>query len=518
MGLVEDKINALLEREAEIQQMGGDVAVKKHHDKGKLTARERLDILFDSGTFREIDAFVTHRCVNFGMEDINIPADGVVTGHGMINGRPAFAYSQESTSKTAGSLGEMHAKKICKVMDMALKAGVPLIGLNDSSGARIQEGVDALSGYGQIFYRNSISSGVIPQISAIMGATAGGAVYSPAMTDFIFMVKNTSYMFITGPQVIKSVTGEEISFEELGGAMTHNERSGVAHFACENDEDALNQIKCLLSYIPLNNMEDPPVIDTKDQADRISPKLNTIIPNDPNQPYNMKEVIQEIVDNGDFFEPHQYFAQNIIVCFARLNGRSVGIIANQPAIQAGCLDINASDKATRFIRFCDAFNVPLLTIADVPGYLPGKDQEWGGIIRHGAKLLWCYSEATVPKMLLVTRKDYGGSYLAMSSKDLGADMAVAWPTAEIAVMGAQGAANIIHRKTIKAADDPKKMRAEKIKEYENLFSNPYCAASRGYIDAVIEPSQTRSRLIESLELLCNKREIRPPKKHGNIPM
>jgi acetyl-CoA carboxylase carboxyltransferase component len=518
MGLVEDKINALLEREAEIQRMGGDAAIKKHHDKGKLTARERLDILFDSGTFREIDAFVTHRCVNFGMEDVKIPADGVVTGHGMINGRPAFAYSQESTSKTAGSLGEMHAKKICKVMDMALKAGVPLIGLNDSSGARIQEGVDALSGYGQIFYRNSISSGVIPQISAIMGATAGGAVYSPAMTDFIFMVKNTSYMFITGPQVIKSVTGEEVSFEELGGAMTHNERSGVAHFACENDEDALNQIKKLLSYIPINNMEDPPVIDTTDRSDRICPSLNTIIPDDPNQPYDMKQVIQEIVDDGQFFEPHQYFAKNMIVCFARLNGRSVGIIANQPSVQAGCLDIDASDKATRFIRFCDSFNVPLLTIADVPGYLPGKDQEWGGIIRHGAKLLWCYSEATVPKMLLVTRKDYGGSYLAMCSKDLGADMAFAWPTAQIAVMGAQGAANIIHRKAIKAADDPKQMRAEKIEEYEKLFSNPYCAASRGYIDAVIEPSQTRSRLIESLELLCNKRELRPPKKHGNIPM
>jgi acetyl-CoA carboxylase carboxyltransferase component len=518
MGLVEDKINTLLEREAEIQQMGGDIAVQKHHDKGKLTARERLNILFDSGTFREIDAFVTHRCVNFGMEKVKIPADGVVTGHGMINGRPAFAYSQESTSKTAGSLGEMHAKKICKVMDMALKAGVPLIGLNDSSGARIQEGVDALSGYGQIFYRNSISSGVIPQISAIMGATAGGAVYSPAMTDFIFMVKNTSYMFITGPQVIKSVTGEEISFEELGGAMTHNERSGVAHFACENDEDALNQIKQLMSYIPLNNMEDPPLIETNDQPDRVSETLNTIIPDDPNQPYDMKAVIQEIVDNGEFFEPHQYFAQNMIVCFARLNGRTVGIIANQPSVQAGCLDINASDKATRFIRFCDAFNVPLLTIADVPGYLPGRDQEWGGIIRHGAKLLWCYSEATVPKMLLVTRKDYGGSYLAMCSKDLGADMAFAWPTAQIAVMGAQGAANIIHRKAIKAADDPKQMRAEKIEEYENLFSNPYCAASRGYIDAVIEPSQTRPRLIESLELLCNKREMRPPKKHGNIPM
>jgi acetyl-CoA carboxylase carboxyltransferase component len=392
------------------------------------------------------------------------------------------------------------------------------VGMNDSGGARIQEGVDALSGFGEIFFRNSSASGVIPQISAIMGTTAGGAVYSPAMTDWIFMVKNTSYMFITGPEVIKSVTGEEINFEDLGGAVAHNEKSGVAQFACENDQDCIDQIKKLLTYLPSNNMEDPPMVDSNDSPDRTDPMLNTVIPDNPNQGYDIKEVIGSIVDEGEIFEPHQYFAKNIVVCFARLNGRTVGIIANQPAVLAGCLDIDASDKATRFIRFCDAFNIPLLTIADVPGYLPGSQQEWGGIIRHGAKLLWAYSEATVPKLLLVTRKDYGGSYLAMCSKHLGADMAFAWPTAEIAVMGAEGAANIIHRKEIKAALDPKAKRQEKIDEYKNLFSNPYCAAQRGYVDAVIEPSRTRPRLIEALEVMCTKRELRPPKKHGNIPL
>jgi len=517
MGIVQDKIKELKAREAKILKMGGDKAVASHHEKGKLTARERLALLFDPGTFRELDMFVSHRCVNFGMEKVEIPSDGVVTGHGRVNGRPLFAFSQDFTAR-AGSLGEMHSKKICKVMDMALKAGVPFVGINDSGGARIQEGVDALSGYGQIFYRNSVASGVIPQISAIMGPTAGGAVYSPAMTDFVFMVKNTSYMFITGPEVIKSVTGEEITFEDLGGAMTHNEKSGVAHFACDNDEHAIERIKTLLSYLPLNNMEDPPMVATGDSPDRTDPALDSIIPDSPNQSYDVKDIIRSIVDNGEFFEPHEHFARNIIVCFARLNGRTVGIIANQPKVLAGCLDINASDKATRFIRFCDAFNIPMLTIADVPGYLPGSQQEWGGIIRHGAKLLWCYSEATVPKMLLITRKDYGGSYLAMCSRDLGADMALAWPTAEVAVMGAAGAANIIHRKEIQSAEDPAAKRKEKIEEYQNLFSNPYCAANRGYVDAVIVPSQTRPRLIESLEVMCSKREMRPPKKHGNIPM
>jgi acetyl-CoA carboxylase carboxyltransferase component len=517
MGIVKEKIKDLKAREARLLEMGGKKLIAKHKEKGKLTARERLGKLFDKGTFREVDMFVQHRCVNFGMQDVEIPSDGVITGHGLVDGRPVFAFAQDFTSR-AGSLGEMQSKKICKVMDMALKAGVPFVGLNDSGGARIQEGVDALSGYGQIFYRNSLASGVIPQISAIMGPTAGGAVYSPAMTDYIFMVKNTSYMFITGPEVIKSVTGEEINFEDLGGAMAHNEKSGVAQFACENDEDALVQIKRLLSYLPANNMEEPPIVDTGDDPTRTDEALNSIIPDSPNQSYDMRDVIASIVDGGDFFEPFQYFATNILTAFARLNGRTIGIIANQPTVMAGCLDINASDKATRFIRFCDAFNIPLLTIADVPGYLPGSQQEWGGIIRHGAKLLWCYSEATVPKLLLVTRKDYGGSYLAMCSKDLGADFAFAWPTAEIAVMGAAGAANVIHRKEIKAADDPKAKREEKIAEYEDLFSNPYCAAQRGYIDAVIEPAETRPRLIDALEVMCSKREQRPPKKHGNIPM
>ncbi|MCP4747353.1 MAG: methylmalonyl-CoA carboxyltransferase [Desulfobacteraceae bacterium] len=517
MGKVEDKIKELKERETKLLEMGGSKLVAKHKEKGKLTARERLKHFFDKGTFREIDMFVEHRCVNFGMEKVSIASDGVITGHGLVDGRPVFAFAQDFTSR-AGSLGEMHAKKICKVMDMALRAGTPFVGMNDSGGARIQEGVDALSGYGQIFYRNSVASGVIPQISAIMGPTAGGAVYSPAMTDYIFMVKNTGYMFITGPEVIKSVTGEEINFEDLGGAMAHNQKSGVAQFACENDQDCLDRIKQLLSYLPSNNMEDPPIANTGDNPKRTDPNLDKIIPDSPNQSYDMKEVIRSVVDNGEFFEPHEFFAPNIIICFARLNGRSIGIIANQPTVMAGCLDINSSDKASRFIRFCDAFNIPMLTIADVPGYLPGSNQEWGGIIRHGAKLLWTYSEATVPKLLLVTRKDYGGSYLAMCSKDLGADMAFAWPTAEIAVMGAAGAANVIHRKEIKAADDPKAKRQEKIKEYEELFSNPYCAASRGYIDAIIQPSHSRPRLIEALETMCTKRELRPPKKHGNIPL
>ncbi len=517
MGTTEDKLQELKEKENKVRQMGGEKAIAKQKDKGKLTARERIETLFDPGTFREFDMFVTHRCTNFGMEKVDIPAEGVITGHGLVNGRPVFAFSQDFTAR-AGSLGEMHAKKITKVMDMAVKSGAPLVGFNDSGGARIQEGIDALAGYGEIFYRNSLASGVIPQISAIMGPTAGGAVYSPAMTDWIFMVKETSYMFITGPQVIKSVTGEEITFEDLGGAMTHNEKSGVAQFACESDSDAIDNIKKLLSYLPANNMEDPPVVATGDDPFREAPELDTIIPDNPNQSYDMKEVITAIVDNGEIFEPHQYYAQNIIVCFARLNNRAIGIIANQPKVQAGCLDINASDKATRFIRFCDAFNIPLLTIADVPGYLPGSQQEWGGIIRHGAKLLWCYSEITVPQLLLITRKDYGGSYLAMSSRHLGADMVYAWPTAEIAVMGAEGAANVIHAREIKNAEDPAAKRKEKIEEYKHYFSNPYCAAQRGYVEAIIQPRYSRQRLCEALELMATKRETRPPKKHGNIPV
>jgi acetyl-CoA carboxylase carboxyltransferase component len=516
MSGVSDKIKELLEKKARMREMGGEKAVAKQQEKGKLSARQRLEHLFDANTFREIDIFVKHRCVNFGMSEVDVPSDGVITGHGRVNGRPVFAFAQDFTAR-AGTLGEMHASKICKIMDLAMKSGVPVVGFNDSGGARIQEGVDALRGYGEIFYRNSIASGVIPQISAIMGPTAGGAVYSPAMTDWVFMVKKTSHMFITGPQVIKSVTGEEISFEDLGGATTHNEKSGVAHFACDSDEHAIERIREMLAYLPANNMEDPPVVDTGDDPERRDERLDTIIPADSNQSYDVKDVIAAIVDNGEFFEPHEHYAKNIVVGFARLNGRTIGIIANQPMFLAGCLDIDASDKATRFIRFCDAFNIPLLTFADVPGYMPGSDQEHGGIIRHGAKLLWCYSEATVPKLVVILRKDYGGAYIAMSSKHLGADMAFAWPSAEIAVMGAEGAANIIYRKTIDNSEDPVATRKEKVEEYRDLFSNPYVAANRGYIDDVIVPSETRPRLIEALDILCTKRQSLPPKKHGNIP-
>ncbi len=517
MHTTQENIQKLLDKEKKTMQMGGENAVNKQKAKGKLTARERVDLLFDPGTFRELDMFVNHRCDNFGMQKIDIPSDGVITGHGLVNGRPVFAFSQDFTSR-GGSLGEMHAAKICKVMDMALKAGVPCIGINDSGGARIQEGVDALKGYGDIFFRNSRASGVIPQITAIMGPCAGGAVYSPAMTDFVFMVKKTSFMFITGPDVIKAVTGEVTNQEDLGGAMTHNTKSGNAHFACESDADAIDQIKTLLSYLPANNMEDPPQVETSDDPWRDCLDLDSIIPDSPRMGYDMRDVIKSTVDDGIFFEPHHFYAQNIIIGFARLGGRSVGIVANQPTVLAGCLDIDASDKATRFIRFCDAFNIPLITFVDVPGYLPGAQQEWNGIIRHGAKLLWCYSEATVPKLTVVTRKDYGGSYIAMSSRHLGADMVFAWPSAEIAVMGAQGAANIIFRKEIASAEDKEAKRIELIADYEERFNNPYVAASRGYVDAVILPSETRKRLVDALEILSTKSESLPPKKHGNIPI
>jgi len=517
MAKVSDRWKELEEREAREKAMGGERGIQRQHESGKLTARERLDLLFDPGSFRELDMFVHHHSTDFDMAGRFIAGDGVVTGHGRVNGRPVFAYSQDFTSM-GGTLGEMHAKKICKVMDLAMRTGAPIVGFNDSGGARIQEGVDALSGYGSIFFRNACASGVIPQISAVMGPTAGGAVYSPAMTDWVFMTKNTSYMFITGPDVIRAATGEEITFEELGGAMVHNTKSGVAHFACDSDAQAIEMIRELLSYLPSNNMEDPPLVDRGDDPERIDAALDDIIPEDPRRSYDMKEVIHSIVDGGQILEPHELYAQNMIVCFARLNGRTVGIIANQPNYLAGCLDVNAADKATRFIRFCDAFNIPLVTIADVPGYLPGSEQEWSGIIRHGAKLLWCYSEATVPKITVITRKDYGGSYLAMCSRDLGADCVLAWPTAEIAVMGADGAANIIHRREISEAADPQAKLEEKIKEYQELFSNPYVAASRGYIDAVIRPRETRPRIIEALEMLSTKRESRPPKKHGNIPV
>ncbi|MGD9506485.1 MAG: acyl-CoA carboxylase subunit beta [Syntrophobacteraceae bacterium] len=517
MGVVADKIKEFREREAKIKEMGGAKAVAAQRERGKMTARERIEYFFDPGTFRELDIFVKHRGTLFGIDKMDIPADGVITGYGKVNGRDVFAYSQDFTAR-AGTLGEMQSKKICKVMDMALKTGKPIVGFNDSGGARIQEGVDALSGYGQIFYRNAIASGVIPQISAIMGPCAGGAVYSPAMTDLVFMVKNTSYMFITGPDVVRSVLGEVITQEELGGAVTHSTKSGVAHFACESDADCIEQIKRLLSFLPDNNMEDAPPAPTQDSRFRTDPSLDSIMPDNSMGSYDMKDIIRSIVDDQDFFEIHENYAGNIIVGFGRLDGRTVGIIANQPKVLAGCLDIDSSDKATRFIRLCDAFNIPMITIPDVPGYLPGKNQEQGGIIRHGAKLLWCYSEATVPKLTLIVRKDYGGSYLAMCSKDLGADMVLAWPTAEIAVMGAEGAANIIFRKEIEGAEDKQAKRREKIEEYRSLLCNPYIAASRGYIDGVILPSETRPRLIDALEVLCTKRQSLPPKKHGNIPM
>jgi methylmalonyl-CoA decarboxylase subunit alpha len=517
MKTVSEGIQELEQREEKERQMGGEKGVAKQHKGGKLTARERLDLLFDPGSFCEVDMFVRHRCTDFGMPDVEIPGDGVVTGHGLIDGRRVFAYSQDFTAR-AGTMGEMQSKKICKVMDLAIKTGSPIVGLNDSGGARIQEGVDALSGYGQIFFRNSVASGVVPQVSAILGPTAGGAVYSPAMTDFVFMVKNTSYMFITGPQVIKTVTGEEISFEDLGGAMTHNVKSGCAQFACEDDKDCIAQIRNLLSYLPSNNLADPPRCEPGDDPNREIPELDTIIPDSARQSYDMRTVIGAIADQGVMVEPHALYAQNMIVCFIRMGGMPVGVIANQPSVMAGCLDVNASDKATRFIRFCDAFNIPLLTITDVPGYLPGSGQEWAGIIRHGAKLLWCYSEATVPKITLITRKAYGGAYLAMCSSDLGADCVYAWPTAEIAVMGAEGASRIIFRKEVAAAEDKDAKFQEKVAEYEELFNNPYIAAKRGYISGVIAPRETRIKIIEALHMLGDKREQRPPRKHGNIPM
>lgn len=509
MATVQEKINHLKKAREKVILGGGAKRIEKQHASGKLTARERIEKLLDPGTFVELDQFVKHRCTNFGMENTESPGEGVVTGYGTVDGRLVYVFAQDFTV-IGGSLGEMHAAKIVKVQDLALKMGAPLIGLNDSGGARIQEAVDALSGYGKIFYRNTLASGVIPQISIIMGPCAGGAVYSPALTDFIFMVKNTSQMFITGPQVIKSVTAEEVTAEELGGAMTHNSTSGVAHFAAENDDDCMQKVRCLLSFLPSNNLEEAPILATGDDPDRIEPELNTIMPDNSNQPYDMKQVIQMIVDNGEFYEVHGHYAANIITCFARFDGQTAGIIANQPSVMAGCLDINASDKAARFIRFCDAFNIPLVNIVDVPGFLPGTAQEYGGIIRHGAKMLYAYSEATVPKVTLITRKAYGGSYLAMCSQDLGADQVLAWPSAEIAVMGPAGAANIIFR------GDPEV--ETKTAQYVEEFATPYKAAERGFVDQVIEPSETRPRIITALAMLASKREARPHKKHGNIPL
>ncbi len=514
---MDPKLEKLNEMRAKSQQGGGKERIAKQKAKGKMTARERIELLLDKGSFREIDAFVVHRERKFGMDRQRIPGDSVVTGWGTIDSRLVYVFSQDFTV-FGGSLSEVHAEQIVKIMDMAMKNGAPVIGINDSGGARIQEGVISLGGYADIFLRNTLASGVVPQISAIMGPCAGGAVYSPALTDFIFMVKETSHMFITGPDVVKSVTGEDVTFEELGGAMTHNSKSGVAHMACETEGDALYLIREMMSYLPANNMEDPPFKASNDDPLRTEEALNNIVPDNPNKPYDIKEVINLIVDDGEFFEIHEHFAQNIVVGFARLGGFSVGIVANQPMVLAGVLDIESSEKAARFVRFCDAFNIPLIVFEDVPGFLPGTDQEYGGIIRHGAKLLYAFCEATVPKITVVTRKAYGGAYCVMNSKHIRADLNLAWPSAEIAVMGPDGAVSIIFRRELAEAEDPVAKKAELVEEYRELFANPFVAAQRGFIDDVIEPKETRPRLINALHMLQNKRDENPPKKHGNMPL
>ncbi len=511
------KIQHLRKLQAQSRLGGGLERIARQHKKGRLTARERIDLLLDKGSFREIDAFVEHRTTDFGLDKKKTLGDSVVTGWGTVNGRLTYIFSQDFTV-FGGSLGEVHAEKVVKIMDMAIKNGAPVIGLNDSGGARIQEGVVSLGAYADIFLRNTLASGVVPQISVIMGPCAGGAVYSPAMTDFIFMVRGSSYMFITGPEVVKTVTQEEVTFEELGGADVHAEISGVCHVAADSEADALFLVQKLLTYLPQNNMEDPPFVPTGDDPLRMEDALDNLIPDDPGKPYNIKDVIRLIVDNSEFFEIHEAYAQNIVTGFARLGGHSIGIIANQPAVLAGVLDINASEKAGRFVRFCDAFNIPILTFVDVPGFLPGTDQEHGGIIRSGSKLLFAYCEATVPKLTVITRKAYGGAYDVMSSKHIRGDINLAWPSAELAVMGPDGAVNIIFRKELAEADDPVKRQEELVAEYREKFANPYIAASRGYLDDVIEPHETRPRLINALEMLSNKRDSNPAKKHGNIPL
>jgi acetyl-CoA carboxylase carboxyltransferase component len=509
-------IKKLNDLKAKSRLGGGQDRIDAQHKKGRLTARERLDLLLDKGSFREMDPFIVHRTTDFGLDEQKFMSDSVVTGWGTIEGRLVYVYSQDFTV-FGGSLGEVHAEKICKIMDMAMKNGAPMIGINDSGGARIQEGVVALAGYADIFLRNTMASGVIPQISAIMGPCAGGAVYSPALTDFIFMTRNTSYMFVTGPDVVKAVTHEEVSQEDLGGASVHSEKSGVCHVAAESEADTLYLIRKLFGYLPQNNMEDPPFFQSDDPL-RMEEALNTIVPDDANKPYDIKEVLRMIIDNGQFFEIHENYAQNIVVGFARLGGHSVGIVANQPSVLAGVLDIDASEKAARFVRFCDSFNIPIITFEDVPGFLPGTFQEHHGIIRSGAKLLYAYCEATVPKLTIITRKAYGGAYCVMSSKHIRSDLNLAWPTAEIAVMGPDGAVNIIFRKELDKAKDPVKKKAELVAEYKEKFANPYVAAQRGFIDDVIEPKETRPRLINALEMLSNKRDTSPAKKHGNIPL
>jgi len=513
---MKNKIDLLNSKITEAHKGGGENRIEAQHKKGKLTARERIHFLLDEGSFEEIGQLVTHRSTNFGLEKQKFLGDGVVTGYGTVNSRLVYVFAQDFTVM-GGSLAEAHAQKICRIMDLAMQNGAPVIGLNDSGGARIQEGVVSLGGYADIFYKNTQASGVIPQLSAIMGPCAGGAVYSPALTDFIMMVEDTSYMFVTGPNVVKTVTHEEVTSEELGGASTHSSKSGVAHFSCANEVDLINELKTLLSYMPQNCEEEAPAL-AYNLADEKREELNTIIPDNPNQPYDIKEVIEELTDKDSFYEVHKKYAENIVCGFARLAGKSIGIVANQPAFLAGVLNIEASTKAARFVRFCDCFNIPLLVLEDVPGFLPGTDQEWRGIITHGAKLLYAFSEATVPRITVITRKAYGGAYDVMNSKHIGADMNYAWPSAEIAVMGAKGAAEIIFKKEIKEADDKKAKWEEKEKEYAALFANPYNAAARGYVDEVIEPAKTREKLIKAFKMLENKVPHLPKKKHGNIPL
>ncbi|KOY84840.1 methylmalonyl-CoA carboxyltransferase [bacterium 336/3] len=512
-----EKYEVLRQKNEEALLAGGADKIVSQHKKGKLTARERIDLLLDEGSFEEIGKFVMHRTKDFGMDKQHFLGDGVITGYGTVNGRLIYVFSQDFTV-FGGSLSEAYAEKICKIMDLAMKNGAPVIGLNDSGGARIQEGVVSLAGYADIFYKNTLASGVIPQLSAIMGPCAGGAVYSPAITDFILMTENTSYMFVTGPNVVKTVTHEDVSSEDLGGASAHSTKSGVTHFSCANEIDTIQHIKKLLSYMPQNCEEDTPMVAYETTGDESRPSLDDIIPDNPNQPYDMREIIETVADEGSFLEVHKNFAENIVVGFARLGGRSIGIVGNQPAVLAGVLDINASIKAARFVRFCDSFNIPLLVFEDVPGFLPGTDQEWHGIITHGAKLLYAFCEATVPRITVITRKAYGGAYDVMNSKHIGADMNYAWPTAEIAVMGAKGAAEIIFKKEISEAENPETKLQEKVDEYEKKFANPYRAAFRGYIDEVIMPSQTRKKLIKAFKMLENKVAVLPKKKHGNIPL
>ncbi len=514
---LEEKLQELKRRDSQAEAGGGAERRERQHKEGKMSARERIEFLLDEGSFEETDKFVTHRCTDFGMAEQKVPGDGFVTGYGRIEGRLVFVFAQDFTV-FGGSLSEANAAKICKIMDLAMRTGAPVIGLNDSGGARIQEGVMSLAGYADIFLRNTLASGVIPQISAVLGPCAGGAVYSPAITDFILMVDKTSYMFITGPDVIKAVTHEEVTKDHLGGAATHNEISGVAHFKAHDDAECLSMIRELMSFIPSNNVEDPPRKACTDPVDRADEALDRIVPEESNQPYEMKDVIHAVVDDGYFFEVHEHYAKNIVVGFARLNGRSVGIVANQPAVLAGVLDIASSIKGARFVRFCDAFNIPLITFEDVPGFLPGVQQEHGGIIAHGAKLLYAFAEATVPKVTVITRKAYGGAYCVMASKHIRADVNYAWPTAEIAVMGPEGAVDIVYKRDLAKAADKTAMRAEKIEEFRERFANPYVSAERGYVDAVIRPRETRPRLIRALEMLDSKRDKNPAKKHGNIPL